>query len=180
MNRNLYVLPILAFLALAGLFSYRLILIEQGNTPNKIPSVMIDHPAPAFTLAPLLEGKPGLAANDLLGHVTYVNFFASWCIPCRQEHPILSRLQGKGLILVGIDYKDKLEEAQNWLARLGDPYSAIGADKDGRVAIDFGNYGVPESYLIDKQGRIRFKQTGPLTEESLQRDILPLVAELNK
>jgi DsbE subfamily thiol:disulfide oxidoreductase len=181
MSRKIFLLPVLAFVALAGVFAYRLDRIEKGDAPNFIPSVMIDKPAPTFTLAPLLPGKPGLSSEDFKGKVTFVNFFASWCVPCRQEHPILSGLGGRSdLVLVGINYKDKTEDGQAWLARLGDPYAAIGADRDGRVGIDFGNYGVPESYLIDKQGRIRFKQTGPVTPEVIEKDILPRVAELNK
>lgn len=174
MRRFLYVLPVAIF-AVLGLFFWRGLQMD----PKLIPSVLIDKPAPPIDLPPLLASLPGLKSADLQGKVTLVDFFASWCIPCRTEHPLLSGLSGK-VTLVGINYKDKPEDAKVWLDRLGNPYDAIAMDRDGRVGIDFGVYGVPESYLIDKQGRIRYKQTGPLTPEDIANKILPLVAELNK
>lgn len=174
-------LPVLVFLVLAGFFAYRLVLIQKGDAPNMIPSVMIDKPAPSFDLPPLLADLPGLKNADLQGKVTLVNFFSSWCIPCRAEHPYLLELASKHRVnLVGVNYKDKPEDATAWLARLGNPYSAIGADRNGRVGIDFGVYGVPESYLIDRQGRIRYKQVGPFTPEDIEKKLLPLVAEVEK
>jgi len=173
-------LPVLIFLVLAGFFGYRLVMIGQGDSPSAIPSVMIDKPAPQFDLPPLYDGKAGLSSAGLQGKVTLVNFFASWCIPCRAEHPLLAGLTGKGFVLVGVNYKDKPEDAKAWLDRLGDPYDVLVADRQGQTGIDFGVYGVPESYLIDKQGRIRFKQTGPFTPETIEKDLLPRVAELNK
>jgi DsbE subfamily thiol:disulfide oxidoreductase len=175
-----YALPAFAFLALIGVFFWRLHQAENGETPNLIPSVLIDKPAPAFDLPPLDPGRPGLKTADLKGHVTLVNFFASWCVPCRAEHPLLGRAAKSGLILVGINYKDKPENAQSFLTELGNPYARVASDAAGRTAIDFGVYGVPESYLIDKNGVIRFKQTGPLTEEVLQKEILPLAARLQR
>ena len=176
--------PVVAFLLLAGVFAWRLVLIERGDAPNLIPSVMIDKPAPDFALPALLLDKPGLKAADLKGQLTLINFFSSWCVPCRAEHPLLVALMngaGKGkLTLVGIDYKDRPEDGRAWLSRLGDPYRAIGADHDGRVGIDFGVYGVPESYLIDRTGRIRYKQIGPFTPDDISDKLLPLVTELNK
>jgi DsbE subfamily thiol:disulfide oxidoreductase len=173
-------LPVLIFLVLASFFGYRLVMIGQGDSPSAIPSVMIDKPAPQFDLPPLYDGKAGLSSAGLQGKVTLVNFFASWCIPCRAEHPLLAGLTGKGFVLVGVNYKDKPEDAKAWLDRLGDPYDVLVADRQGQTGIDFGVYGVPESYLIDKQGRIRFKQTGPFTPETIEKDLLPRVAELNK
>jgi len=173
-------LPVLIFLVLAGFFGYRLVMIGQGDSPSAIPSVMIDKPAPQFDLPPLYDGKAGLSSAGLQGKVTLVNFFASWCIPCRAEHPLLAGLTGKGFVLVGVNYKDKPEDAKAWLDRLGNPYDVLVADRQGQTGIDFGVYGVPESYLIDKQGRIRFKQTGPFTPETIEKDLLPRVAELNK
>jgi len=173
-------LPVLIFLVLAGVFGYRLVKIGQGDSPSAIPSVMIDKPAPQFDLPPLYDGKAGLSTAGLQGRVTLVNFFASWCIPCRAEHPLLAGLTGKGFVLVGVNYKDKPEDAKAWLDRLGNPYDVLVADRPGQTGIDFGVYGVPESYLIDKQGRIRFKQTGPFTPETIEKDLLPRVAELNK
>jgi len=173
-------LPVLIFLVLASFFGYRLVMIGQGDSPSAIPSVMIDKPAPQFDLPPLYDGKAGLSSAGLQGKVTLVNFFASWCIPCRAEHPLLAGLTGKGFVLVGVNYKDKPEDAKAWLDRLGNPYDVLVADRQGQTGIDFGVYGVPESYLIDKQGRIRFKQTGPFTPETIEKDLLPRVAELNK
>lgn len=173
-----YGLPALALLALMGFFFWRLNQTATGNTPNLVPSEMIDKPAPAFDLPPLHRGQPGFKATDLRGHVTLVNFFASWCVPCRAEHPALQRLTGSGIMLVGINYKDKAENAQAFLAELGNPYRVIAADTSGRVGTDFGVYGVPESYLIDKNGVIRYRQTGPLTDSVVFREVLSLAQKL--
>ena len=173
-------LPALVFAVLAIAFAWRLLLIEQGKAPNDIPSVMINRPAPDFALPPLIDGKPGAVLADLRGKVVLVNVFASWCGACRAEHATLRELPTQNLTLVGLDYKDKPEDGRAWLAKLGDPYAAIGIDRDGRTGIDFGVYGVPESYLLDKQGVIRFKQTGPLTPEAIRATILPLVERLNR
>jgi DsbE subfamily thiol:disulfide oxidoreductase len=153
--------------------------MERGDMPNDIKTVLLDKPAPEFTLPPLLTDKPGLAGADLTGKVTLVNFFASWCVPCRAEHPLLSSLAGK-VRLVGIAYKNEPTESRAWLAALGDPYDAVAIDRDGRVAIDFGVYGVPESYLIDRQGRIRYAWKKPFSPQEIQTTLLPLIAELNK
>jgi len=165
------------------LFALVVVLFAVGLTmdPRTIPSAMIDKPAPAFSLPPLKPEKPGLAQADLAGKVTLVNFFASWCVPCRAEHPLLMDLQKQDrLAIVGVNYKDKPEDALAWLQRLGDPYGRIGKDADGRAAIDFGVYGVPETYLIDAKGSIRFKQVGPLTPEVIEKTVLPMAAELAK
>ncbi len=179
MRRWPLLLPVLVFFVLVGFFIWRLVLMGQGDMPNMIPSVMIDKPAPDFELPPLLLNKPGLKTGDLQGRVTLVNFFASWCVPCRVEHPLLSQLAER-VNLVGIVYKDKPEAARAWLAQLGDPYQALAQDSDGHTGIDFGVYGVPESYLIDKHGRIRYKQVGPFTPEDISGKLVPLLAELNK
>ncbi len=178
--RPLTFLPVAIFLVLAGFFAYRLELIGQGNAPNLIPSVMIDRPAPVFSLLPLFDGKPRLDSANLKGRITLVNVFASWCVACRAEHEYLADIKKLGVTLVGIDYKDKPDDARAWLAKRGDPYDVIGMDRDGRVGIDFGVYGVPESYLIDKQGVIRFKQTGPWTPEDIQTILSPMVKELKQ
>ncbi|MDR3440208.1 DsbE family thiol:disulfide interchange protein [Telmatospirillum sp.] len=178
-------LPIGVFAVLVCFFAWRLVLITRGDAPNLIPSVMIDKPAPAFDLPPLVLDRPGATGAALTGKVTLINFFSSWCIPCRAEHPLLidlmnrSEIKGR-LVLMGIDYKDKPEDGRGWLNRLSNPYEVIGMDRDGRVGIDFGVYGVPESYLIDRQGRIRYKQVGPFTPEDIQGKLLPLLAELSK
>ena len=173
-----YALPAFAFLALIGIFFWRLHQTDTGDTPNLVPSVLIGKPAPAFDLPPLYPGKPGFKTGDLKGHVTLVNFFASWCVPCRVEHPMLGLVAKSGITVVGIAYKDKPAAAQSLLTELGNPYARVVADAGGRTGIDFGVYGVPESYLIDKNGIIRFKATGPLTEEMLKTSILPLSEKL--
>jgi DsbE subfamily thiol:disulfide oxidoreductase len=173
-------LPITIFLVLVGFFAYRLQLIGEGNAPNMIPSVMINRPAPSFALEPLFEGHAVVVTSDLKGHITLVNIFASWCVACRAEHGSLADVKKLGIILMGINYKDHAEDARSWLGKLGNPYDVIGMDKDGHVGIDFGVYGVPESYLIDQKGVIRYKQTGPLTAEDIDKKLLPLVRELSK
>jgi DsbE subfamily thiol:disulfide oxidoreductase len=180
MRRLLFLLPVAVFAALIGFFAYRLVLIGRGATPDLIPSALIGKPAPQFDLPPLLADKPGLKTADLAGKVTVINIFASWCVPCRAEHPLLAELKGKGAMLAGIAYKNKPEDAKAWLGEMGDPYDALAADAEGRTAIDFGVYGVPESYLVDKQGIIRFKQTGPLTPEAIRDKLLPLIRELKE
>jgi cytochrome c-type biogenesis protein CcmF len=177
-RRWVYVLPLLAFAALAGIFIWRLHLADEGITPNLIPSVMIDKPAPEFDLPPLLASEAGFKTADLKGKVTVVNFFASWCVPCREEHGFLPLVTQAGLPLVGINYKDRPEDAKAWLAELGDPYKTIAVDAHGRTGIDFGVYGVPESYLIDKQGVIRKKWTGPLTPDLIRDELIPLAEKL--
>jgi len=176
----MYILPLLGFAVLAGFFIYRLRLADEGITPNLIPSVLIDKPAPAFDLPPLFTGQAGFKTADLRGKVTLINFFASWCVPCRAEHPMLPQITRAGIVLVGINYKDRPEDAKAWLAELGSPYDAVAADANGRTGIDFGVYGVPEAYLIDKQGVIRFKQTGPLTPEIITNQLIPLAEKLSK
>ncbi|MBU6298250.1 MAG: heme lyase CcmF/NrfE family subunit [Alphaproteobacteria bacterium] len=176
----IYLLPLLAFIVLAGFFIHRLQLASEGDTPNLIPSVMINKPAPAFNLPPLLADRPGLKTADLKGKVTLVDFFASWCVPCRAEHPVLRLVAQAGIRLVGINYKDKPTDAKAWLAELGDPYQAVASDMHGQTGINFGVYGVPESYLVDKNGVIRFKQTGPLTPEVVRDKLIPLAEKLER
>ncbi|MFV3075071.1 DsbE family thiol:disulfide interchange protein [Niveispirillum fermenti] len=175
-HRLLLLLPLAVFLVLGGYFALGL-----TRDPSKLPSVLIDKPVPVFALPGVTEGGPGLASTDLTGQVRLVNIFASWCAPCRVEHPLLMRLaKEKGVAIHGINYKDKPEAARTFLAQLGDPYVSVGADRDGRVAIDFGVYGVPETYVIDRQGRIRHRHVGPLMPHDLEETILPLVRELSR
>jgi cytochrome c biogenesis protein CcmG/thiol:disulfide interchange protein DsbE len=174
-RRLLYLVPAVAFAALAVYF-----FIVLSHDPSVLPSAMIDQPTPEFALSGLGE-KPGLARADLKSEVVMINFFASWCIPCRTEHPLLMRLSADlKAPLYGIDYKDKPEDAGRFLQQLGDPYGRVGADHDGRVGIDFGVYGVPETYIIDKAGRIRLRHVGPLTPEDVAREIAPLVKALQQ
>jgi cytochrome c biogenesis protein CcmG/thiol:disulfide interchange protein DsbE len=177
MRRALFFLPILLFVVVAGYFALSL---RPGRDPQALPSAMIDKEAPAFDLAGL-DGGTGLARDALKGHVVLINFFASWCVPCRTEQPMLMRLaEREHLPLYGIDYKDKPEAAQQLLAQFGNPYRGVGVDRDGRIAIDFGVYGVPETYVIDKGGRIRFRYAGPLTIEVVEGQLLPLVKALER
>jgi cytochrome c-type biogenesis protein CcmF len=176
----IYGVPLAGFVVLAGFLVWRLHLVEQGFAPNLIPSVLVNRPAPAFDLPPLVEGQNGFRTDDLKGHVTLVNFFASWCIPCREEHPILPMVAQAGIRLVGISYKDRPEDARNLLAQSGNPYSAVGVDLYGRTGVDFGVYGVPESYLIDKNGVIRFSWKEPLTPDVIRERIIPLAEKLEK
>ena len=178
----LVLLPLVVFMALAGLFMFQLLL---GNDPQKIPSALIDKPAPEFSLA-AVEGitrdgspVPGFSGKDLLGKVSVVNVFASWCIPCRDEHPLLEDLAGvEGIQLLGINYKDKPENARRFLGSLGNPYDRIGADTAGRAAIEWGVYGVPETFVIDKQGIIRYKFIGPLSPASYREVFLPELGKI--
>jgi cytochrome c biogenesis protein CcmG/thiol:disulfide interchange protein DsbE len=164
-----------------GIFAVLLVFLAIGLTrdPHEIPSPLIGKPAPAFT-APVL-GKPAetLSNKDMLGQVWLLNTWASWCVACRQEHPLLVEfVKTNPLPIIGLDYKDKETDGMKWLARYGDPYTRAIVDADGRIGIDFGVYGVPESFLIDKLGIIRYKQIGPFTEEVLREKLVPLIKEL--
>ena len=168
-------LPIVVFVVLAVGF-YR----GLGIDSMVLPSPLIDQPAPRFELPPLPGEAQGFSSADLEGHISLVNAFASWCVPCRSEHPVLNALaRAKRIAIYGIDYKDKTEAALAWLGELGNPYTRVGAD-DGRVGIDWGVYGVPETFLVDRSGRIRYKHVGPLSQRDVERDILPLVARLER
>ena len=168
-HRLAFLLPVLLFAGLVAFFALGL-----KEDPHLLPSAMIDRPAPAFEL-PGLDGK-GLARGDLGGHAALVNFFASWCVPCRQEHLQLMALATRpGIRLYGIVYKDTPQNAQRFLADLGNPYRRIGVDRDGATAIDFGVYGVPETYLVDAGGHIRYRHVGPLAEADVAGEILPLL-----
>jgi cytochrome c biogenesis protein CcmG, thiol:disulfide interchange protein DsbE len=176
MRRLAFIAPLVLFAVVAVAF-----LIGFDRDPKNIPSVLIDKPVPAFDLAPLAgTGKPGVKTADLQGDVRLINVFASWCVPCRIEHPVITQLVARGLPVIGINHKDKTEDAVGWLQRHGDPYVAIGVDADGRASIDLGVYGVPESFLIDRQGRIRYKHVGPITPDVVEKTLWPLVQELRK
>ena len=174
-RRLLFLLPVLGFIGLAVVFALGL-----GHDPTALKSAMIDKPAPDFTLPPILEDRPGVARADLGGKPVLVNFFASWCAPCRIEHATLSGLAASGVPIYGIAYKDKPQDARRFLADLGDPYQRIGLDLDGRTAIDFGVYGVPETYILDRDGRIRFRYAGALTDAVLKTEILPRLEALSR
>ncbi|HVH73934.1 MAG TPA: DsbE family thiol:disulfide interchange protein [Stellaceae bacterium] len=166
--------PLMLFVGVFAAFSFGLRL-----NPGLVPSPLIGKPAPTFKLPPVEGRSRGLSSADLRGKVSLVNVFASWCVSCREEHPLLMRLKAEGAVpIYGIDYKDKPDDAMRWLARMGDPYARAGADLDGRVAIDWGVYGVPETFVVDRRGRIAFKEIGPITPEVLDRTILPLIQRL--
>ena len=169
-----YLLPLGLFLSLALIFLLRL---ESGNDPSVVPSALVGQPAPPFELPPLEgAGVPGFSRADLDGQVTVVNVFASWCGPCRVEHPQLVSLAADERIrVVGIDYKDQPANALRFLNELGNPYAAIGVDTRGRAAIDWGVYGVPETFVVDRAGVIRFKFIGPLSPETVEGNLMPVI-----
>lgn len=170
--RLVFLIPLFVFVALATVFLIRLV---TSGDPDAIPSALVGRPAPAFDLAPL-DGvdRPGLARADLDGPVTLVNIFASWCGPCRLEHPQLMDLaKDERIRLVGINYKDQPANARKFLDDLGNPYAAIGVDDRGRTGIDFGVYGVPETFIVDGAGIIRYKFIGPISVEAMDKVIRP-------
>ncbi len=169
-----YLVPLSLFVVLAiGLA------IGLTRDPSQIPSVLIDQEVPAISLGPVADRPRGFSSADLKGEVRLVNFFASWCVACRVEHPLLNQLTEDGTVPVyGINYKDKPEDARRWLERLGDPYVRSGADHDGRVGIDWGVYGLPESFVVDRDGRIVYKHIGPIRPEDLEETIMPLIEKL--
>ena len=172
--RLIHLLPLGFFLCLALIFLLRL---ESGVDPEAIPSALVGQPAPAFDL-PALDGLgvPALKRADLDGRVTLVNVFASWCVPCREEHPVLSALaKDTRFRLVAIDYKDKPDNARTFLSGLGNSFAAIGVDASGRTGIDFGVYGVPETFVVGPDGIIRYKFIGPLTTEAVERVLMPVI-----
>ena len=176
MRRLIYFLPFVLLGALAVAFALGL-----DHDPQKLPSVLIDKPVPTFALAPLEGRSDGFATTDLAGQVSLINVWASWCVPCRAEHPMLTRMvERDGITLFGINYKDKPEDAARFLAGLGNPFKAIGADRDGLVSIDFGVYGYPETFVIDGKGRIHYKHIGPITKQDWERTLAPMIAELKR
>ena len=166
-----YLLPVAFFAVVAGFLGVGLLL-----DPRTIPSALIDKPAPNFDLPPIDGRPPGLKTADLTGQVSLVNVFASWCVPCRVEQPLLMELKRKGVVPIhGIDYKDAPGNARDFLKEDGDPYDRVGADRDGRVGIDWGVYGVPETYVIDARGRIVYKFIGPLMPFDVKDKLLPAI-----
>jgi len=167
-------IPLAVFGVIAVFFG-----IGLTMNPREIPSPLIGKPVPEFTL-PAVKGRTlGLSTADLRGEVALVNVFASWCVACREEHPVLLDLGRRGVVPIhGLNYKDKPEDAQAWLDALGDPYTRTGADVSGRVGIDWGVYGVPETFIVDRKGRIAHKHIGPITAKALEDTILPIVRRL--
>lgn len=171
-----------AYIPLA-IFAILVVFLAIGLTrdPHEIPSPLIGKPAPDFSAPNLHDPAITLTKQDMLGKVWLLNTWASWCVACREEHPLLIEFaKSKMIPIIGLDYKDKDQDGQKWLARYGNPYDVAIADRDGRIGINFGVYGVPESFLIDKAGTIRYKQIGPFTESALQEKLIPLIRELQK
>ena len=191
-----FLVPLLLFFGLAGFLAFGLTL-----NPREVPSPLIDKPAPNFKLARIDDPASTFALEEMRGQVWLLNVWASWCVACRQEHPLLVRMAKQKLVpVVGLNYKEvrgdgalnvrgmaleaetalAVERARGWLSDHGDPYVLSVLDVDGRVGIDFGVYGVPETFLIDAEGRIRYKHIGPITPDSLQQVIMPKVEELRR
>jgi cytochrome c biogenesis protein CcmG/thiol:disulfide interchange protein DsbE len=155
--------------------------VGLSRDPREVPSPLIGKAAPAFDLERLHEPGARLSNADLMGQVWLLNVWASWCVSCRTEHPLLMQLANANVVpVVGLDYKDKPDDGRAWLAQNGNPYRMSMIDQDGHAGIDWGVYGVPETFVVDKRGIIRFKQIGPVSVESLEQRILPLVRELQK
>lgn len=167
-------LPLAAFAALGVVLAWGL-----TRNPDVLPSTLIGKQVPEFKLPPVKGRTLGLSSSNLKGEVSLVNVFASWCVACREEHPLFMRLAAQGTVpLHGLNYKDQPDDAAKWLDTLGDPYTRTGADVSGRAAIDWGVYGVPETFVVAADGRIAYKHIGPVNEEVLRGAILPLVEEL--
>ncbi len=175
-GRLRYLVPITVFTALVIAFAGAL-----NRDSRTIPSALIDKPVPEFALPPVKGRTLGLSSTDLVGEVSLVNVFASWCVACREEHPMFMQLKAESVVPIhGLNYKDHPDNAARWLNTLGDPYTRTGADRDGRVSIDWGVYGVPETFVISKDGRIAHKHIGPLTPEALENTVLPLIRRLRQ
>jgi len=169
-----FFIPLLAFFVLAIMLGVGLKL-----NPREVPSPFIGKPAPAFNLPQLRAGQPAFDPASMKGQVWLLNVWASWCAPCREEHPLLVAAAGnKQVTIVGLNYKDDPRNADEWLRKLGDPYTSIAVDRDGRVGIDYGVYGVPETFVIDQQGIVRMKHIGPLTPDVWTDKVMPLVQKL--
>ena len=174
MKRTLLaVLPLVVLVALVAVFA-----VNMERDPGLVRSVLIDKPAPEFSLPAVAgTGVEGFDTGALAGEVTVVNVFASWCIPCRDEHPLLERLKAEtGVRMFGINQRDAPENAVRFLTELGNPYDRIGGDSDNRVSIEWGVYGVPETFVVDAGGVVTFKHVGPITPQTLVRDVLPAIA----
>jgi len=176
-SRLMVLVPLVLFLGLAALFMFRLL---GGGNISDLPSALIGHPAPQTALPPVVglvrDGRPvpGLSPAEFAGGVTLVNVWASWCVPCRDEAPLLMQLaEDKRIRVVGINYKDQPDNARRFLGRYGNPYAASGADLNGRAAIEWGVYGVPENFVIGRDGRIAYKLVGPITPDNLDRVLKP-------
>lgn len=171
---NRYLLPLIGFIVLAAFLAIGLRL-----DPREVPSPLIDKPAPEFSVPTLFDPEQTIGTDKLHGQVWLLNVWASWCAACRDEHPLINELSSEKLLtIVGLNYKDERPDAKQWLKVFGDPYDSIAYDYEGDVGIDYGVYGVPESFLIDKKGHIRYKQIGPFTPESIEKNLIPMIKTL--
>lgn len=169
-----YIVPLILFIVIAVFLALGLKL-----KPSEIPSPLVDKPAPTFFAPKLNSPNEKLSPTDLHGKVWLFNVWASWCASCKEEHPVLNELVKQNpVVIIGLNYKDEPGAAQQWLAMLGNPYTDSITDQDGRIGLDWGVYGVPETFVIDKKGIVRHKYTGPVTAEAIQQTLLPLIAKL--
>ena len=171
-----FAIPLGIFIVLVAFLA-----IGLSRDPREVPSPLINRPAPAFRLPQLKDPGKTFSTDDMRGKVWLLNVWASWCISCRDEHPFLFEYAKTGVVpIYGLNYRDKRDDALAWIGELGDPYVLSASDTDARVGINYGVYGAPESYLIDKNGIIRFKQIGPITPDVWEKEIVPLAKELNR
>lgn len=178
MRRLLLVLPVALFAVLVGVLGVLTLQTQHGRDPSLIPSPLVGKPAPDFILPAVADDVAGgFTTADLRGKVTMVNVFASWCVPCLAEHPLITRLAEDGLTVYGINHRDEAPEAVKWLKRNGNPYHAVGFDPDGRVSLEWGVTGVPETFIINAAGIITYKHAGPITTQVLEDKILPKLQE---
>ena len=181
MRRVLLILPVALFAILIVVLGVLTLQTQEGRDPSLIPSPLVGKPVPEFVLPAVAENVAGgFSTDDLRGQVTMVNVFASWCIPCLAEHPLISRLAEDGLRIYGINHSDKAADAVKWLKKHGNPYSAIGFDPDGRVSLEWGVTGVPETFIINAAGIITYKHSGPITAQVLKDKILPKLQEASE
>ena len=171
-----FLLPLALFIVLVAFLA-----VGLTRDPREVPSPLVNKPAPAFKVPPLVKADEVFSPADLKGQVWMLNVWASWCVACRAEHPLLVEMSRSKIVpVIGLNYKDKRPDGLKFLSQHGDPYTLSAFDADGRVGIDYGVYGVPETFIIDKHGVIRHKQIGPITPESLEKTILPLLAQLKQ
>jgi cytochrome c biogenesis protein CcmG/thiol:disulfide interchange protein DsbE len=169
-----WIIPLILFVVLAAFLA-----VGLTRDPHEVPSPLVGKAAPAFKLEQLHEAKAGFSPGDMKGKVWMLNVWASWCVSCRVEHPLLVEMSRRNVVpIIGLNYKDRREDGVQWLAKFGNPYALSAYDVDGLVGIDYGVYGVPETFLIDKQGVIAYKQIGPITPEALEKTLLPLIRKL--
>ena len=165
MKKQLFVIPFVVFFLIISVFLY-LLLIERN--PSELPSVLINKKAPNFKTTSLFDENLIVSNKEFTDEITLVNFFATWCLPCKEEHPFIKKLSSEpGIKVIGINYKDENNKAKKWLKELGNPYTKVGIDKNGSIGIDWGLYGIPETYVVDKNGIIKYKYIGPITKKKI-------------